>query len=1615
MSEIELKEIISQKHKNIKKANINPMLVLFSCISNNNIINVNIYAVLLIIEWLHLIYLPMRYVVSNSNDDFKNFSNIVTIVNYFRLTVNEHSEIGIILVSAFHTFVLLLIITCSVIILCCAHQGKIKKAKFINVISTILSSTLTLMLTIFLIPMIGSFIFPSLCFDGEIPIYTPSYLVCGSAGQIALFVIGIFLAFLTTCVQYGSTNILIDDYWMSSLPWAGESKDSHVMHEFYKLLLALYLATDLDGTYAQTAIAIFLVLQAYLLWKRGSGDVPYSKVVFILKVLSESCSFVLYLYALIGNLYESYYTMWSISFAIIIGICIGILLIMSTEGSKKTILRKNWLTLKTETESEEYVKSLCRLCVLEQGSPEWSLMIRYLVYLHSLDCQNLACICKIHKDSTTANVLVNKEMEELWLKIYEGILETQAIKYEHSRDIIMSLSYFESVVMKNFFKSYYWLLKVDGLKNPFTERFLCYRMKQILERQILHQESKAVASFNVASILKFQKVCNGFQKLLAHSTNVVISFWSLLETPKINVRELYRKGQKITIMLKYVNDLFKKVVELNPDYPYTYFYYGRFTYAVLNSENLGTDWIERGRDILKQQQESRAKYKENISKSTDTAIIVISGSLDTLGIVQSANEHVEKQLGFEPSDLIDRNISRVMPKAIGEVHDNFLLNNVKIGAGGILKGEVMVFSQTKEGLIEPVCLEAKTLPGLERGLQYIGFVKKDMTKIRSKFMKLPSQYKTQKVGYIMTDEQGYMVGLSKHACGLFGLSSKYIMRKKGLTNSPYPISRLAPELGSSDMDKKLEAGTELTIHTNTILEYLDYDYLKGNEENVVLEHVNEDHKAFIMLLKLNYQNLIKLKVFIIADLGKVSDVHQQMLAHQIFHQSLQNDFSDDDEEKDPTISSTVSMIKKDTASSASSSSTRSTSKGTVSDIKKKASTRERTASIKRLIFAIFVFIILIIANGGVILGIFVNNMKSIDSMHKIFVNSCRRLTHFNMLVNWLVAYMNTVNGLQLYALDGFINTQQEDLDFRNEQLDRFKEDQFNLLISVNSHMPQISPQILYQDVNFVNMNTDFTLFNTTIKLNIALVQLLGLGAEIGFSKISDAFSKYYTNSYLKTSPSDTLTQFEAHVANFIINAYGPIHDIINDSRNVVYNEIIKIVNDQEKILTIGSCFTYGIALLFAVVFIPILLRIKQNKRNLLILFGEIPLSTVKKLNDSCKEFLQIDLAHLNDSQNLSLSSSNPNSKNNQKNETHAQKIEEKKQLQNDIQNIDHDEVTSLLKKRTKKKNEDEIIIEMQENSISEETTNEFKNSIEKAQEEKEETFMHERKNAINKVPVGLGNVTISVALIFAVILGYHTKVVLTIRNNYSSTKEDLKGLLVIHSRFCYVSNGILFYFGYLKSFDNFGVDLKAEDNFLLNLEQIIHNEKQHEEIKVFPSPGLHEAAKILEIYDSPKMCDAMNEHKIINGTQWCKTAFNGLLNEGLKNAISYLITYVRNSQLTISNSKNGEEEKLERMANTQMAQSIQLFVGLFKPFFNYLADQMVEIYSNVKFTEIKLLGVDFGIEVFLSIIGLLVFIKYFIRRMEEELFMARGILALLPENMIKSSTMLEKIIEGHQL
>jgi len=1599
MDENEYKSLIKGKSTREKSSHANAFYALFSHISDHMIVkSAFVFVFLMFIETFHLLYLPVE-TLPNQNSSLKVFIKVLIWINYPRgiVLINTYmSWVGFIVLWMVHATFVTCVALCMVALLIFSKKSARRGSRLVVYLSGFASLGIVLFQTILLLPQMEIFLYPMLCSNGKNMIQKeetmPILFECGTSSQIIFSILGVIMFLETSAIFFLSSFILLEDYFYSPLPWAGETREMFVLQAVAKYATYLYITLDVNYLYLEYALLAAMVFYCLILYETvWTTRFICNKSVLFGYTLQASILFLSHAYSSAHLVYDSESTLLTVAMVIILGVVTGIFMYINNETKRQSLLFKDHTQLKLMKNAEEYVQSLCYTAISGRKTPFWKTVFRNVLRIHYQECTDESCLCKklighSENESDTSHSLKKMNGKSETMSLVEIVMENEAAKWKQSRKIMLEVCYFQTAVMKNYFKAYYWVMSSEGLRGGLSELFLQYRMKHVLAQNIVMKESKNQGTDQIKVMIKFQGCCSSLQKMLEFTTNAISAFWKLFESPRLNVNELFSMAQKISVMLKLVSELFKKCNELSPNYPYIYYYYGHFVRLVLNNGEEAQDYIEKGDEIFMQMHENKYKTHEDISKAPNSAVIIVSGNVKTLGTILYANRHVREQLGFTISDLEGRNISRLMPAIIGEKHDAFMLRHYQTGESYVLGQERLMFIQTKDGLIEPVCISVKTLPSIEKGVRYVGFIRRDLPKIRNTYIKIPSQYKGKPLSFVLTDEGGNIIGISKKACSLFGLTPKYIMRKKGFTTQPFPVGKLAMELDSNATEKLLQSGMLLSLNISTVLDYLDYDYLNREEEQLVNAAVKEKKQCYCVMMKTTYQQILTIKIYAFINLSdnslerKVSngpslksgeheennnnnDSSEQKIRKP--NHERNNSSGDKGEEFDSLKSSEMSPLKEK-------SKTISAQTGTKSS--KFNDSLSQPTSVSRLKCIIIIFVLVSIFAMASDYAIYRICLDDAEDANSVIRYAHRRLVHFNIVVLKIITQLNIANGIEPKI--------QASLPDTDLYLTYLKSSQFQFERAViGSYVANKENSAISPKVNVKKILLDFQTYTETNNLNSLMYELFGEAAQI---IDNSGESTVYLRNFERVNSGQLMTTIERGMYFFLANILGDVHLKLSDSVNELHDAIKDGFLFRIDILFWIHIGAYSVIIIFAIMFVPILINIQRNKRQLLIGFAELSVSEVIKLSENCKDYAKNYLSDElkdKDADNVdgsdgSLSDDPKDTKdisgfveNVKKSSSGPYKLDDSMELENKNTKTDEEQTLQLI--------------------TSERTQN-------------EEDTIKERKKGIENVSVSLGYVSLVVCGIFIVVLGYYSKILWSLFENKNDVITTFDSLMTIHRRFTYFSSFYLYAQSYLKGLSKFAyLDSVGTPPYIVYLQRTLNNEDEVKRFKTYPSGVFQNIANILELYDSPKFCESIVPLlKNITQSQ-CGNIYNGILKEGLTKTLLLIMTKSRHKFITYSASKNAKQLVLADMKTPEFADQKEIVLNVFNYVFSDLEDQMFNTANKHLEKARSLITLDYSIMIIIFGSSFIVLFSYFVNTIEREIFTERGILAILPTNIVE--------------
>lgn len=147
-------------------------------------------------------------------------------------------------------------------------------------------------------------------------------------------------------------------------------------------------------------------------------------------------------------------------------------------------------------------------------------------------------------------------------------------------------------------------------------------------------------------------------------------------------------------------------------------------------------------------------------------VIIIS----ELGIIQFVNTRVKEMLGFDPSEMVGRNVDMIVPDNIRPYHDEYIRTYLKTGVSRIIGKGREVIGLAKDGSLIPIYLEVSERTMANGSVYWIGVLKKVQAKVTEKSLIQQERevLDTLIVPAVIIDEKGNIHGFNKAAVKFFG-------------------------------------------------------------------------------------------------------------------------------------------------------------------------------------------------------------------------------------------------------------------------------------------------------------------------------------------------------------------------------------------------------------------------------------------------------------------------------------------------------------------------------------------------------------------------------------------------------------------------------------------------------------------------------------------------------------------------------------------------------------------------------------------------------------------------------------------------------------------------------
>jgi PAS domain S-box-containing protein len=363
---------------------------------------------------------------------------------------------------------------------------------------------------------------------------------------------------------------------------------------------------------------------------------------------------------------------------------------------------------------------------------------------HILECPQKDCLTKNKKTKIyvpSLNEWSDREKNEISDEIFLYNFPIFVINYYLknnliSPDLLINLSYYYLNVIGNYCKSMMFYNIVKQMRLNFQEKFSLIRLKFLITKSILKNLSPTsegcsnLKELNVTFYYKYEDISQKFLEEISNDLNLLFEFWKILKNHvesnrTIDFNKVYYLIEKIRLSKNKIEKLWKKLFHIFPGINALFDLYENYIEQI-NDNNL----LLRELNSLKSKNLIVENIQINYYKllfNPSTGIIIANGDKFKEGIIEKANDEIERIFEYKVNELKGMNVTRMIPKEITKKHQSFMRRYYDIGEKRVLDKQLRTYARDKENCIIPIKLYVKLFPVLADHTFFLGIIQREFT------------------------------------------------------------------------------------------------------------------------------------------------------------------------------------------------------------------------------------------------------------------------------------------------------------------------------------------------------------------------------------------------------------------------------------------------------------------------------------------------------------------------------------------------------------------------------------------------------------------------------------------------------------------------------------------------------------------------------------------------------------------------------------------------------------------------------------------------------------------------------------------------------------------------
>ena len=389
-----------------------------------------------------------------------------------------------------------------------------------------------------------------------------------------------------------------------------------------------------------------------------------------------------------------------------------------------------------------YIKYVIKLISEKNDNLESKKILNGMIKLHISECPNSSCITK-------TNDKIYLPMTDNWSDRSKPILDDLIFLDYYvlslfsyfintglqSVELFINLSDFYLEIIGNLNLSIYYFHKVKNLKKNISEFFLYNRLKIKLSQKLVeklknkNEYCSNLQELNPSYLFLYQKYKENFINEIFLDLDLTIDFWnSYIKSNNkngINFNTVFQKTEKIKITKKNITNYWNKIYSIYNGINELFDFYMDYT-EIINDDS-----------YLKRELEEIKKKTENFSENFDmnyynllfkpeTAICLVSGDYGKEGLILETNSAFCEMFLYDKQDLLNKNISILLPKMFAELHDSYIKNYInKCEKKVINTKSFFSYGKDSENSLILLRMSIKIYPVLNDSLIFIGMAQSE--------------------------------------------------------------------------------------------------------------------------------------------------------------------------------------------------------------------------------------------------------------------------------------------------------------------------------------------------------------------------------------------------------------------------------------------------------------------------------------------------------------------------------------------------------------------------------------------------------------------------------------------------------------------------------------------------------------------------------------------------------------------------------------------------------------------------------------------------------------------------------------------------------------------------